>query len=200
MKAISFYQENIPDQVVSAQKAVFDHFNLPLHQIKTDITHGEAIDKWLNENQWEEVAIFDIDCIVLQGDILTDASEILKDGNTAFGAAQRANHLNPRRDYLSPAFVCFTRKIWESSGKPTWVDIPGYDVGMYFSEIIQSHGVYMHMLYPSQVETPLWDLDHGRKFGLGTTYGNKVYHAFQARMNPGSRHRFIEKCKEVIGG
>lgn len=202
MKAITFYMSNIDQSVIDAQKRVFDHFGMELEQIKTTLTHGEAIDHYLNNNEWDEIAIFDIDCIPLHKDVLKNAEDRmqLKDTRYAmYGAAQKANHIPNSNLYVSPAFCCLTKELWRGWPNNTFVDIPGHDVGGFFTENVLRGG-YISMIFPSHVEVPMWDLRPGEKFGLGTTYGTEVYHAFLSRQGKESAKRFINKCKEVING
>lgn len=51
------------------------------------------------------------------------------------------------------------------------------------------------MIITFYVETPMWDLDDGIKFGYGTTYNN-IYHSFESRFN--NVDMFINKCNEVL--
>lgn len=197
MKAVSFYMSNIPKEVVQAQKAVFDHFEIEIEQVETTLTHGQAIDKWLSENDWKAIAIFDIDCIPLNKNIINNLWRLTLYGVSVYGAAQKANHIANSEIYCSPAFCCFTRELWERTNRATFVDIPGYDVGGFFSAEAKKVGE-LELLYPTKVEQPMWDLNNFMKFGLGTTYGNTVYHAFQSRMNSGTM--FIKKCNQVING
>lgn len=200
MKAVTFYHDNMPPEIVQAQKSVFDHFGIPIEQVKTELTHGEAIDHWLQTNEWDEVAIFDIDCIPLNAGVLMHAWHRLyqEKGLNFYGGAQRANHIEGSEVYVAPAFCCFSKPVWKLSGTPSFKDIPGFDVGAYFSKEA-STVANMLTLRPSHVEVEKWDLYPPEvRFGLGTTWGNEVYHAFESRFNKNSQSRFIKKCKEVI--
>lgn len=200
MKAITFYHSNISPLIIGVQKSVFDYFNIPILQIHTEQTHGNAIDLWLKENLWNEIAVFDIDCIPLNPDVIVEAFlKINKDRNTLYGAAQKANHIEGSDIYCSPAFSCFTREIWEKSGMATFQDIQWHDVGSFFSSECKRVG-NINLIFPSHVEVPKWDLRVGEKFGNGTTYANEVYHAFECRFNKASASRFINKCREVVNG
>jgi hypothetical protein len=52
-------------------------------------------------------------------------------------------------------------------------------------------------MWPSSVEEEKWILKDDQKFGRGTTYGDRVYHAFESRM--GNVSLFVNKCKEILG-
>lgn len=192
MKAISFYNSNINPLVVEYQKKVFDHFGIAIEQIETGMRHPDAIDFYLKTAEWDSVAIFDIDCIPLVKNLMEIAEMAVQSG-CVFGAAQNANHL---KDYVycSPAFMCFKKATWLAAGKPSFCEGHGYDVGGYFSSLVQTL-----LLYPTHVEAPKWMLTDTLLFGHGTTYDERVYHAFESRFNHESTSMFINKCKEVLG-
>lgn len=204
MITVSFHNGNVSGDLVRAQKAVFDHFGYTDHlQIHTNLSHGEAIDEWLNTRHWDEVAIFDIDCIPLNNNWHHHAHILLANGYL-YGVAQKANHIPGSEIYIGPAFVCFDRIWYETHDKPSFVADSKGDVGY---RLTQASGPgSKRMLWPIHAEEPKWDLDGVLSFGLGTTYAlageieGIIYHAFESRFQHGSTSRFIEKCKEVING
>jgi len=194
MKIISFYNSNIPDKVVQAQKSVFEKFGYNIEQVLTNLQHPDAIDVYLDTQDWERVAIFDIDCIPLSKEALMDI-EIISKAPVVYGAAQKASHVKGSEIYVSPAFIVFNRETFERLGKPSFVPKRS-DVGSEITYVANELKVPVVYIYPSHVQVPKWELRPGEKFGLGTTYGNKIYHAFESRMNNGNM--FIEKCCEVL--
>lgn len=198
MKCISFYNGNINPEIVRYQKLVFDHLGIDIIQYKyqDDHSHGFAIDWWLKNHEWEDIAIFDIDCIPLSKVTLNHAKVQIED--CLFGAAQKANHIPGSKIYASPAFICFSKKVYNKLGQPTFIDGNGFDVGAFVSHCARQSNVTVSLLWPTRVEVEKWELDGVTKFGLGTTYQGMVYHAFESRFNE-TTNRFIEKCKEVIG-
>lgn len=207
MITVSFHNGNVSGDLVRAQKAVFDHFGYTDHlQIHTELSHGEAIDQWLNTRHWDHVAIFDIDCIPLHPrlyDFIRTGE--LYDGHSLFGIAQSANHLSGEK-YVGAPFISFRRKMWEEIGKPSFKETATEDVAGHVSREAQRLGKNLKYLEPIHCEQPRWLLPDGTAFGYGTTYDrfgderSRVYHAFESRFQHGSTSRFIEKCKEVIDG
>jgi len=197
MKAISFYNSNINPLVVEYQKKVFDFFGIEIDQILHSKSHGEAIDEWLQKNEWEVVAIFDIDCIPL--DKFTLHHAFAQSMDHIFGAAQKANHIKGSSVYISPAFIVLSKDNYVKCGMPTFKDGNGFDVGAFVSHVANESGIKLSMLWPTEVEEPKWELTASTMFGYGTTYQGLVYHAFESRFNHDSTSRFIAKCKEVIG-
>jgi hypothetical protein len=51
-------------------------------------------------------------------------------------------------------------------------------------------------MYPTSVEEKKWILTENEKFGIGTNYENRIYHAFESRFN--NTNNFINKCKEIL--
>lgn len=197
MITVSFHNGNVSGDLVRAQKAVFDHFGYSDHlQIHTNLSHGEAIDEWLNTRHWDEVAIFDIDCIPLNFFAFSNAAMFLS-YDRLFGIAQSANHLNSEK-YVGAPFIVFGRSLWEAIGKPSFKETKTEDVAGHFTRQAILWHKKVEYLYPTHCEEPRWKLPDGTPFGLGTTYEGQIYHAFESRFQHGSTSRFIEKCKEVI--
>jgi hypothetical protein len=192
---ISPYNEKVPQQVVDAQMSVFKHFGIELIQVKYEniggaTGHGEAIDNFIRD-RWtdDDLVIFDIDCIPL-------IKEGFYEMTGLFGAAQHASHIPNSIDYASPAFIYFDRNTFEKLGKPSFVPTERSDTGAELTYIAHEKGIPVTLIYPSSVEVRQWQYDDGSWFGQGTTYANKIYHAFHARWD---NQRFINKCKEVCG-
>lgn len=199
IKTLSFYKDNIPDDIVKAQKAVFDKFGIQIEQILTTLPHPDAIDDYIQNNQFDVLIIFDIDCIPLAESTVTDAIEIVTKANCIYGAIQNANYIEGSSDYISPAFICFSRQTYELIGSPSFKETPRADVGAELTYRAIEKGLSVKLLKVSQVSVPFWKLSDGTRFGHGTNYENKVFHAFEIRKGHDSRKIFIEKCLEVAG-
>lgn len=193
---VSFHNGNIPDDVLRAQKAVFDLFEIPLEQTLTDLQHPDAIDDWLRRNKWDVVTIFDIDCIPLSINPILEG--IFQRKGFLFGAEQHASHIANSKDYVSPAFMVLHKQIYRNLGEPSFAATEKCDVGGMLTIRADQRGVPVLMLPVSHVEKPMWQLEDGRYFGIGTTYDNSIYHAFESRMNENARKKFILKCQDVL--
>ena len=64
-KIVSFYHSNLPLDIVELQKKVFDKLSIPLIQVEFNSTHGSAIKNYLDNNAWDKITLFDVDCIPL---------------------------------------------------------------------------------------------------------------------------------------
>lgn len=204
MIAVSFYNKNINPEIVEYQKKVFDHFGIDIIQFEYNVEHkhGFAVDWWLT-NRWKDygyqnIAIFDIDCIPLHRSVLHEAHDKVEQG-FLYGAVQRANHIPQSQVYCSPAFCCFSKEAYDRAGQPTFTETTWHDVGSFFTNELIRVGHIARLIWPIHVENPVWDLTRNCKFGHGTNYDGMVYHAFESRLNGESTNRFIEKCKQILG-
>lgn len=197
-RIISFHNGNIPQEVLTAQKSVFDHFNLPLEQIETGLQHPDAIDHFLNTEEWDLVIIFDIDCIPLYPMHLHHYEIEYAESKRLVGAIQHASHIHNSKDYVSPAFMILSRTLWEELGKPSFNATYRGDVGAELTYLCIEKGLEVLLMKIDSVVKPMWKLSDGSYFGIGTTYHGGVFHAFESRMNESARNIFIDKCREVI--
>lgn len=186
---ISIHSSTVPPEVSEYQKKVFEHFGLEIVQVKSELPHGEAINEWLNNNEFTRVYVWDADAIPTTSELPADAKKLT-------GIAQQAHHIEGAPIYIGVAYITFTKKMWEKWGRPTFAAGAGSDTGGYVT--IASGGFEKAAsLWPTHVVTPKWDLGPGSCFGLGTTYQGGIYHAFELRM--GNERMFIEKCREILG-
>lgn len=201
MIALSAYM-GMPDEVVEAQSAVFRKFGVSLEHRCFKLSGGsparslaQAIDDMIQEFRDEDVvAIFDVDCIPLSEDAVPQLMYGAMHGALC-GAAQQANHFPGSKAYVSHACMSFTTESFRDMGWPSFAPRPGLDVGAFVTAAAEKSGVPVLFMWPTDVEVPKWDLEGGRRFGLGTTYEGKFYHSFQSRHD---KTRFLRKCEEVL--
>lgn len=197
-RIISFHNGNIPEEVIRAQKKVFDKFELNLEQIKTTLQHPDAIDYFLSTEQWDCAVIFDIDCIpLIPGYVESEVDFVLRNKYLS-GAAQHASHIPGSIDYVSPAFCVLSREVFNKLGKPSFAATARGDVGAELTYMAKDNNVFTYMLPVTHVVKEMWPLSNGKMFGIGTTYGDVIYHAFESRMNAEARNLFVEKCEQVL--
>ena len=199
---ITFYNEKIDPEVVKYQKKVFDFFGYTIHQIKPDNWqgHGGSIDLFLSNHKkrWEYIVLFDIDCIPLNGTVINDSINWVKNNNGLYSVAQKANHIPNSIVYASPAFLAFSHKTYDLLGRPTFSCTDRSDCAGELTHKSIELGYEVKLMYPSNVMIPKWDLTNDIKFGIGTTYENNIFHSFESRKN--SNQIFLNKCKEILNG
>lgn len=195
---ITFYNDNIPLPLVKAQKTVFDKFGIRIEQTLTHLSHPDAIDHYVKNNQFDVLIIFDIDCIPLTKDAVSEAAQIVRKNNCIYGAIQNANHIEGSADYASPAFICFSRRTFELIGSPSFKPTRRGDVGAELTYRAREENIDVKLLRVAEVNVPLWKLSDGTMFGHGTNYENKVFHAFESSKSHKSKMIFIKKCMAIL--
>jgi hypothetical protein len=196
---ISFYMDNIPKEILMAQRDVVLKFaptNCEFMQIKTEFSHADALDKFMTGRSAEVILFLDIDCIPLN---LSDIPHLFSRAERGLvaGCVQRANHIeNNKHLYVGPFCMAITKKTWEEIGRPSFQTTMRGDTGEEITYACEVYGRPVELLHPSHVETPVWDLVEQR-FGFGTTYSSAFYHAFGIRHKE-NQQRFLDKCREVM--
>lgn len=198
--AVTFYNDKIDNQIVHYQKKVFDFFGLKIKQINcpTWPGHGHLIDEYilgLGEN-WDVFVLFDIDSIPLDDKIVQEGVEWAKNNLGLFSVAQR-HYKKSEVVYASPAFLVFSKKTYDFIGRPTFVETHRSDVAGELTHKCLEKNIPVKIMWPSHVEQKQWLLIGNERFGRGTTYENRIYHAFESRM--GNVSLFVNKCREILG-
>lgn len=222
----SIYMKNIAKEVVETQAKCVERL-LPegweFYQHLSETTHPVALEKALKESKTDINIFLDIDCIPLMQRALTFIVDNVVqpqygENQGLVGAAQRANHIqNDRHLYVGPFCMAFSRRYYEELGSPSFIETQRGDVGEELtyrwtekSGTLASAGKNphkyssdIHFLWPTSSKKPLWELDFGWKFGLGTTYGAAqispylFYHAFNAR-DPNTTEMFLWECNRML--
>lgn len=192
---------NIPPEIKSAWESVLKKFcenSVNIVNISTTRGHSQAIDSFLRKQPFDDILLLDVDCIPLSVSAIKAAFDIARSGNL-FGAAQRANHIeNGKHVYAGPFCMAFSKETYERLGMPSFSATKIGDVGENMTYEAQRSGLPVHLLWPTHVERPIWELTEQVKFGYGTTYSNQFWHAFSIR-HPAVRQRFMDKCAAVLG-
>lgn len=199
-KIISLYWDNVPDEVVDAQRRVCDWVGVPVTQHRIDgFSHGEWIDWVLNRLDDVDVFLFlDIDAVPLSMKRLQENFLEAAEG-TLVGAEGAANHIDPSRSYAGAWYTFVNRSAWKAMGRPTAQATPYADVAQNWTDTWRAHGRPVRLIEPTEVERPKWDLP-GRPnaYGVGTRYGDDVYHLFESRF--GGFDPFLRFCDGVLAG
>lgn len=225
---VSPYKNDLPDNIVKYQKKVFDHFNIELIQVQFNRMHSISMDEFIkskdNEN-WDFLTFFDVDCIPINGDVIENAIGKISDGDTIYGNAQSSNTYahNPVKSppFVAPSFLNLSRNIWENYKKnyPNYNtkdifefkqvhanpdgEISEADVAEAFSRENEKIGVKIEYAYPIKTYSNLeWSFlgGWGHKpfsFGNYTEFESGTYHNFQIRF-PIHQEFFINYCKKII--
>lgn len=200
-RIISFHGPSTKPEVTFWQKEVFNHLNIPLEQIQTNLPHAYSIDRFLNYEEWNNVVIFDSDCIPLyKSTIKLGLNVISHDGwKTLYGNAQKSSHIPTSKIFVAPSFLIMNRKLWELTNKFPMLPVDGKgDVAELFSREVENVDGELCLLFPTNCEKELWTLTKNIMFGWGTTFDDDTYHAFEVNNTEENTNRFVTKCKWVI--
>lgn len=197
---VTVYQDNIPAKVVARQAEVVCRF-LPegcAFEPRRVGHHALGLDDYFRDLRHDAYLVLDIDCIPIAGWVIPWMLENACAG-TLVGAAQRANHLdNGGHLYAGPCALAFSRDTFERAGRPSFRDTPRGDVGEELTYACERLGIPVALLWPTQVDVPRWTLLPGVPFGLGTTFGGAVYHAFEIAKGH-TAAMFLAECERVLG-
>jgi hypothetical protein len=193
----SCYQHNIDISVVEYQKKVFDFFDIPINQYKTELRHPMWMESIINSTLSDIILFFDVDCIPLTEDAVDFVLEKTNERSVC-GIEQQCN-CNSSIDhvYAGPACLSIHRKTIEKLAPVKFNETPRGDVGEEFTYKCEETNITLNFLRLTNCIEPIWNINFNRKFGPGSTYENKIYHQFQIR-NINQQQKFISKCKEVL--
>lgn len=197
----SFYQSNIPQQMVETQAAVFDALGIPLKQWKDDqATHCDWINTILRDDGLGDVAVIaDIDAFPLN---VAGYARMVEQADTGAlaGLAQVANHKDPTHIYAAPMFMAVRRSVYATLGAPSMCRTKTTDVAQILTIKAEQAKVEVALTYPTFAIRPRWPLaDHGI-YGIGSFYGeNEFFHLFEARRTQ-TQKLFYAVADGVISG
>lgn len=207
----SYYMENTKEYKDLHAK-LMSHFGIDLQYFSDEDfpSHSKYIDGVL-QLDYDMFMFFDIDCVPLSKTIVEDSETIIKrNGNCLFGNLQFTGHarcnkhnlnLGRNHNYCAPSFLCITKTLFESIGRPSAKGIrKSTDPAQSFSVCCDKLGLNRIMLLPSKVLRPKWSND-SHTTGIGTYYefqSGKIsintYHHFEARK------KNIDEFQNVIKG
>jgi hypothetical protein len=221
-KIVSFYQNDLPKEIVTLQKRVFDFFDLDIEQIEWNIfehTHTGAIENYLIKNEnYDFISLFDVDCIPITSNWKSKTIKILEDENTVYGNAQASNVFRDINPHPSPPFINggvfnISYKVWRESnykqiGVHKYVNPDGHliesDGYEALTRELEKQGRNVVLAYPifsTGDNTWIYGGEYGYpKFGYGNgvTYESDTFHNFQIRLAD-KRVHFLKKCKSILG-
>lgn len=198
---VTFYMVNISHRVVLAQRRVLKLFTPPdiaILQIETSVSHGAAMQNFIRNTRYRTILFLDIDCIPLHRLAIGKLIEFAESGALA-GNIQRANHIqNGGHLFVAPSCMALTPALYREIGQPTFLETSRGDVGEELTYAMEQLGRKIHFIWPTKIDgKPIWALTDGISFGLGTTFGDSFWHAFEIRRRIHQK-RFVHRCEEVL--
>lgn len=202
----SVYMRNVNPDVVANQGLVVEKFlpkgwtfnqELYIPSPQGQFHHATALSLLLARNTNPITIFLDIDCIPLSQEALLFLAEEAGKG-TLVGAVQRANHIdNDGHLYVGPFCMAFKNEQYKNLNSPTFKETLRGDCGEELTYRWSEYRQPIHTMWPSSVYYPAWNLVGDTKFGYGTTYEDKFYHAFGIREG-GMQEQFITKCQQIL--
>lgn len=209
MKSIilSYYQDNIPAELVAAQAEIVNRMrpdSCDFVQVKAGAEHGAVIDWFLRDSDCDNYVLLDIDAIPLNQLIVPYMLHKAATG-TIVGNIQRSNHLeNGRHVFAAPSFMAFSRARWTELGRPSFLPTARGDVAEEVTFAAEARGVPLELFRPHRVlGDKCWALDGSDQpqYGVGTFFhcgGVEVsFHNFQIRFAQ-SQALFLDVCRAVL--
>jgi hypothetical protein len=214
---ITFYGKNRNENVLKYHKKVFDFYNIsnnyiefPFHQTG----HGDAMQWLINQTINLDIDYYwfcDMDCIPLRSDFVDILYSKIADKETVFGTSQTANHKKfADHIYIGSPCLAFSKKLYLDLGSPLMTDTnERSDTGQEISWLCQEKGKIISYMWPSHhhdlTEEEMkssgnpkyFKLGNYHKYGLGTSYGNLIFHSFMQSL-PRSADLFISKAKSIL--
>jgi predicted O-methyltransferase YrrM len=198
---VTVYQDNIHGDVVARHAEVVRRL-LPAqceYLPRRVGHHALGLDDFFRDLWHDAYLVLDVDCVPLYPWVIPWLLEYARAG-VLVGAVQRANHLdNGGHLYAGPCAVAFSRDTFERAGRVSFCATERGDVGEELTYACENLGVPVNLLWPTHVEAPRWNLRSGVSFGLGTTFGGVLYHAFEVRKGE-TVPAFLKKASEVLRG
>lgn len=179
----TYYRDNIPSELVTAQARVFEHFGIPLTQcLDNTLSHSGWMERTLAEPQIDDVVVIaDIDAFPLSRDAFDNMVAAARQG-TLVGLSQVANHKDPDRIYAGPMFMAMPADLFNSFGSPPLSRSDTRDVAQILTDMARERGTPVRLIPPRFAIEPKWPLADQGVFGVGTFYGEMdFFHLFQSR-------------------
>jgi len=205
-------------RVMEWQQRVFEHLNIPINYVYNNFNQfdfGQALDSFTNAtvNHVDYWIHFDIDAIPLNGNVIKEIYDKIKDKKTIWGCASQSNHIivngSKQHAYCNSSTFGLSTKLYKSIRSPSFRHTNRGDVAEELTWKCQELGYTISLVYPASFdgvtdeEASFYqigkysDLDNGFRFGMGTLYSDMIYHATM-QIVPRSTELFIEKCNNVI--
>ena len=191
--------------LIESHKKVMEYLDIPVNYHNID---GANPGLWMNyvlENSKSDIIGFlDNDCVPLNKQIIETVIEDIIKSETFVGIAQSSNHIYPYNHiFAGPGFFFISRKCWNALGKPSFVENPRSDIAEEVSHVAEENKVFYRAIYPTYFERKpidgIWRLSNYGNFGIGTLFGDSIYHLYQGRYQQNA-DLFKKRCDDIVNG
>jgi hypothetical protein len=204
----AFYGSNRAPEYLEYHQKVSAYLRIPINYVLADFprcSHGSAVNRFLAQidPDYDYFILFDIDAVPLRSDFVDIAFDKIRDKRTVFGAAQQSNHISVNNTtnhiYAGPCAFAISRAMHVGLGRPTFAETRRSDCAEEITWRAEELGYNVCFMFPSHVHEKRWQLGNGHQFGIGTTYGDCVFHSF-VPTDDKSKRLFVEKCERILAG
>ncbi|PUZ24643.1 hypothetical protein GA0116948_105284 [Chitinophaga costaii] len=199
LKFFSFYNAAVAPDIPVYQRSVSEKFGLSVNQV---MDAAMTPTDFLNDicrrvTDTDYLIFFDIDCIPTKRMWLNKLITDLLEPHTIVGCAQTAHHLQDVCNlYVSPFFYAISTAYLKELHYPDLHPTDQVAAAQNLTEQVRLQQGTVRFWWPTHVEEPKWKLHHPshKVYGLGTTYDDMVYHAFEWK----NGRAFVQKCKAIL--
>jgi hypothetical protein len=205
VEIFSLHWNNVDTRMITAHKAVMQHFEIPLVYHAINMDHGQWMDQVMSISDAEVIVFLEPDCIPINKVNFLDAIYYAIENDTFCGIAQASNHIEPKNHiYAAPGFFAITQSAYNRLNKPSFMCTnrgdAGEEVSWQAEELNENYRVILPTHYErSPREGGVWNLGPLGHYGIGTVFSDTVYHLYQGRYND-NVELFKQRCNEVIAG
>jgi hypothetical protein len=198
----SLYWNNIDEKIINSHINVTKHFDINVNYTSANIKHGFWMENIILNQNSDIFCFFDVDCVPMNRDIYDKAIQYVAEYDSFIGPAQVSNHIYPKSHiFASPAFFFITKSCYEKLNCPTFVETNRSDVGEEVSYTAEENNKQYRCWYPTMFDsTPvegIWKLSSYGFYGIGTIFGDSIYHLYQSRFNK-NVDLFEKRCSQII--
>lgn len=191
--------------LIESHKKVTEHLKIPVNYHNVDgANHGLWMDYVLENSKSDIIGFLDNDCVPLNMEIVNSSIEYVTKYRSFIGVAQSSNHIYPYNHiFAAPSFFFISKKCWVDLGKPSFAENKRSDVAEEISYLAEENKVPYKAIYPTYYErSPLggvWRLSNYGNFGIGTLFGDSIYHLYQGRYQQNA-DLFKTRCQDIVNG
>lgn len=198
----SLHWDNYNQEIVEAQKKVFEKFEIPVNYTKATVRHGQWMDYICRTIDADIFVFFDADCMILNRQIFDNSIRYALENDSFVGAAQASNHIFPYSHiFAAPCFYVMTKSCYVQLGQPSYMENRRSDVAEEVSYVAEEKGKRYKAIYPNRFDgvpnQGVYRLGNYGYYGIGTVYQDSIYHLYESRYST-NVELFKRRCDEIL--
>lgn len=191
-------------EMVEHHRKVYNKFEIPVNYTIAQVRHGHFMDYTIQNTDADIFLFIDSDCVILDRSIIDECLDYVITNDSFIGPAQATNHIPPKSHiFAAPSFLMITKSCYQKLGSPSFLETNRSDVAQELSYIAEENAKRYKCIYPTMFDTiPLegvWRLGNYGYYGIGTLFGDKIYHLYQGRVGV-NVELFKNRCNQILEG